>query len=299
MATFQESLAVANMREANDNFGSALAIKAQLEWRSQKLLSAWPYAVASLAKNQNLEFGPMPLRPAIHYYRQIRHAAKVSALAISPDGKLLAAALSNGSIDLVDPQTGTLVRIFAASPATKNADTKSSAASEDASAGKRQTAQLAFSPDGKLLYSVRRESGLEIRTLPEGELKPRPACAAEKKITSFAIDRAGGLALGCDDGTLIFSGAGLSNLPVMPLTQSEIKAPSSQSLRPTGKSLGGNIKDVAQNRRSDMRSPAISFLAFAPDGKRLTGVSGSSLRVWEIEDAQVRELKVGFLFSKF
>ncbi len=293
-AAYQTFSALKHMREANDNFGSALAIKAQLEWRSHKLLSAWPYAVASMAKNQKLEFGNVRALREIHYYRQIPHAAKVSAVAISADGKLIAAALSNGSIDMVDPRTGTLVRNFASSSARENADTKSSAVSEDANAGKRQTAQLAFSPDGMLLYCVRRESELEIHTLPDGILQKPPAFAADKKISSFAIGPTGALALGCDDGTLIFSGDCLSKLPVELLTQSEIKAPSSQSLRPTGRSFAGNSKDVAQNRRPDMRSRGISFLAFAPNGKRLATVSGRSLHVWEIEEAHVREVKVEY-----
>jgi WD40 repeat protein len=268
-AIYQTIVANKKTAVADANYGSALFIKAQLEWRSGKDLSAWPYAVAFNDHNKDLPPIDDPPEPAIRYYRQIRHKGRVAALAITPDGKTLVAALNDGSIDVVDPQTGSLRNLPAARSAAE-ADAKPSA-TVSPSTGKGETGQLTISPDGKRLYFLRRGFGLEVRSLPDGKPLPLPEVfpdpPAAERITGFAIGPTGAFALGLEDGTLIFSPDGSS-------TQKG-KAGPPPSRRPIAK--------------SDLTS-----LAFSPDGKIIAGIGGGQkeLHVWQVGDAEMRELQV-------
>jgi WD40 repeat protein len=263
----QKNLAIREAGTADANYGSALFIKAQLEWRSQKALSAWPYAVAFGDHNKDLPPVDDPPEPAIRYYRQIRHQGRVAALAISPDGKTLVAALNDGSIDLVDPQTGSL-RNLPAVPSEAEADAQPSATVPPIT-GKGETGQLTISPDGKRLYFLRRGFGLEVRSLPDGKPLPLPEVfpnfPAAARITSFAMNPNGAFALGVEGGRLIYS--------------------------PDGSSIQ-DVRALAPTRQPGKLE--ISYLAFSADGKTIAGIGGGrkELHVWQVGNGGIQKLKV-------
>ena len=183
-----------------------------------KPLSFWPFAISFRNYDKQSALGSNQPRPAIQYSPEIHHQSEVNALAISPDGKLLAAALGDGSIDIVDPQTGTSRN----PPATAStATTKpNSATAQSENADEPQPAQLAFSADGKFLYCLRHKTGLEARALPGGEPPTLPLFSGDKNVTSFALASDGALAVGLEDGSLKFSCDGSSKL-LTPLNKPE------------------------------------------------------------------------------
>jgi WD40 repeat protein len=291
-ANKQKEFANDNYKLADANYGEALRIKALLELRSNKSLSAWPYAVAAPLHKKNLDIGELfkaRLPPPIQYYRQVHHAAEVAALAISPDGKLLAAALSNGSIDLIDPETGTVTRTFAASPSVGTANNDQSR--KGTITDNAQTTELAFSQQGNELYWLRSSHGLEIRRLPDGTLLPIKSPDG-KTITSFAFDALGARALGFDDGTLILYRKDGEELQATPLDTSEVGGANPKTGSPYGE--GPSVPTEGQpqvSRQDDLKGP-ITSLAFASDGNTISGITGGSLCVWRIENLQLNGVKV-------
>ena len=77
--------------------------------------------------------------------RQVAHGGKISALARSPDGKLLAAAREDGSILLLNPATGDLVRSLGTNASVPTA--------------------LAFSPDGLWLAVGARDLPVRLHSM--------------------------------------------------------------------------------------------------------------------------------------
>ncbi|MFL5339375.1 MAG: WD40 repeat domain-containing protein [Gemmataceae bacterium] len=103
---------------------------------------------------------------------RLRHAASISALAFSPDGKIIAAGSGDGMVRLWNEATGKLVREWTAT--------------------RRQIAALAWSPDGRRLYGLCSNlddqpgsmvewdagNGKALRDLPD-ELRERPSPFAD------------------------------------------------------------------------------------------------------------------------
>ncbi len=257
--------------EANHSLGQALMYRALSEWNSDKPLSALPPAVAASTYDNKIDPSAAindPFLPHVHYYRQIRHSAEVSALAVHPAGELLAAALRDGSVDLVNPQTG---RIDRSLPPSKSLMTDDKSANvhrprEPLPKAGREThpdpasIELAFSPQGDRLFCAD-GSELRIWSVPSGKLL---SPLTGNTTTSIAVARSGMLALGFADGTL-------------------------QIFR------DGNVaKDQPSKKDGPLKSLTIS-----PDERLVAGIIQGTLRVWQwIEDSKLERLQTRYEYDE-
>ena len=116
-----------------------------------------------------------------------------------------------------------------------------------------------FLPTGSFSIVLDTRQDWKLEHCPRRRAPTLPLFSGDKNVTSFALASDGALAVGLEDGSLKFSCDGSSELLVVPL---------------------------------DQPRASISYLAFSPDGKTLAGISDGSLRVWQIEDATVREVTV-------
>ena len=259
-AVYQTWQASKETDRAEHYLGQALMYRALAEWNSDKPLSALLPAVA--ASNYDKKIDPIaaindPFLPRVHYYRQIRHPAEVSALAIHPKEYLLAVALRDGCVDLVNPQTGAIDKL----PSTK----KQGALPDSASV------QLAFSAQGDRLFCA--DGGNELRTwsVADGKLRPLENHLLGKAITGFAVAQSGAVALSFADGSLEIRDG-----------KTTLDALKDQLPSYSGRSASDNI---------DNSSPVRS-LVFSPDEQLVAGIVDEKVRVWQIENSKLEPVDV-------
>jgi WD40 repeat protein len=198
------------------------------------------------------------------------------SVSVSQDGKLLALAMNDGSIALLDPSTGTELRrcsgghagsvtLVALSPDGKTLastgfgdsyiclwDTATGKALHPRPGHQAGVHYLAVSPDGKRLLT-----GSNDRTARLWDL----TTFKELRSFSFGLHAAGAVAFSPDGKVLACGGGAASNDNVIKL----FDADSGRELRTLGKKL-----------------TAVKSLAFSPDGKRLAAVAAmDKILVWD------------------
>jgi WD40 repeat protein len=200
---------------------------------------------------------------------------KVSCLAFSPDGKVLATGETLGRVTLRDPSTG-----------------KASVAIEGQANGMKA---VAISPDGKLLASAggnKSNKSSEVKLWDLAAAKERAACKGHTDVVlavTFAPDGRL-LATAGNDGTVklwdVTDGKALATL------KDHGDAVSSVAFSPDGKTLASGswdhtvkLWDVATRRvRATLRKheDEVLAVAFSPDGKRLaTGGGDNRVHLWD------------------
>ena len=206
-----------------------------------------------------------------------------TSVAFSPDGKTLAAADSDGTIQLWDAATGRP----AGSPLT------SSHGGVDS---------VAFSPDGKLLATTDGDGTVQLWNLATGRPAgvPLPADTGELDGLFGAAFSPDGkiLATGDDDGTVQLWNVATRSPIGSPLT-STVNELFSMAFSPDGKILasgggevgtGGAVQlwDVATRSRigsllDDAATGPVYSVAFSPDGKTLAaGAWGGAVQLWDV-----------------
>jgi len=217
--------------------------------------------------------------------------AKVLAVALSPDGKVLASADANGSpVRLWDTATGKELR---------------SCAGHNGS-----VVALVFAPDGKTFASAGTDGTVRVWETATGQ-EMRQMKASDGSATSVAFS---------SDGKLLAAAAGGRTVRVWEAaTGQEVAGDDAQdtatvvAFAPDGKHLafGGadkvvrlwNIADKKEVRRFEGHAGSISSVAFAPDGKTLASTTGiavtdRSVRLWDVSTGkELRRVRSEFLGS--
>jgi len=199
------------------------------------------------------------------------HAGWVSALAWSPDGKLLASGGDDGAVRLWDSATGKELRVLRG-PA-------------------HAVTALAFSPDGKRLVAGHWDGTLRAWDPAEG--KPLSARRAhEEAVVALAWSPDGKeLASGSADDTLRIrdAGDGEERLSLRPAEEYDVTA---LAWSPDGRRLAsGDGEDAVRvwdpetgEERLRLRGHegVVSSVAWSPDGSRLASASwDGTVRVWD------------------
>jgi len=201
---------------------------------------------------------PSPAPPREVIKRAAEREGAAYKLAISPDGKTLAAGCRNGSIHLLDASTG-----------------EKRVAMADVPRG--YIRELAFTPDGKTIAGVSDDQQLHLWDAASGQLvKALPAlgdmekAGAQHRLNSLAISPYGGL--------IAVGGFGQTNKGSMnhkdETTCFEIRVLHAK----TGELMWSHF-----GRRGYMDQ-----LAFSPDGKTLASATRGEVRLW---DARAGDLK--------
>jgi WD40 repeat protein len=204
----------------------------------------------------------------------------IQAIAVSPDGALIAAANADGSAGLIDSETGKQVHSFRMA------------------IGIGEKKSLAYSPDGMLLAGTG-EVGAEI-DLWDTRTRRRSArlTGHEGAVFSVAFSR---------DGRLLASASGDRTVRVWDLAAPKCVAvlsghpdnvytavfhPDGTRLASGGRDRAVWLWDVATRQdvaRLDGHTNYVFSLAFSPDGSSLVSGSGDgTVRVWDTASPQLR-----------
>jgi RNA polymerase sigma factor (sigma-70 family) len=194
----------------------------------------------------------------------LEHNEFESALAFSPDGKLLGAAGRDGGLRLWDVTTGKLLYVLAR---------------------EEQAESVAFSPNGQMVASGGNYGTVEFWDLATGKEQAAIRGAGIGTIQTLAFS---------PDGKRIAAGgqAGLALWDVAARKEQFRKDPQS-------KYRSGN----AQNGLLWLAHRSIQALTFAPDGRTLAACGDSTIRLWDVgggkellhrpgHEAEVRSLAV-------
>lgn len=208
----------------------------------------------------------------------------VDSVAFSPDGAVLAAGVTDGTIHVWKLAASSDANAPQYQPAEKLA--KGSSLGEPA---------IAFSPDGRFLAAGYADWTVQLWNMTTFQPEGKPFNANAKPIRAVAFSPDGKLlATGNSDGTAslwdMTTRQLISKLPVSGLGNVDAVAfsPNGKLLATTG-GLPPSISfwDVAAQRRLDTgldgHTDTISSLAFSPDGKLLASASSDkTVRLWDV-----------------
>jgi WD40 repeat protein len=197
----------------------------------------------------------------------------VSALALSPDGKVLAAKLTTGPVQLRDAATGKLVRQFGEVFEEQ---------------GRELVASLAFSPDGKRLAVVGAHSRALLWEVNPGKVLCLVGPPEWKGHLAFSPDGTA-IAGGDEQSVSLWDARTGKQRWRLPLSRSRNLA---ISFSPDGSSLAvpaenGTLRLIAvasgkARRQWESSSDQGVAVAFSPDGKLLaSGGDGGTIRFWD------------------
>jgi WD40 repeat protein len=205
-----------------------------------------------------------------------------SAIAISPDGRLLAATSQDGNVHFWDIPSG--------KPAQPHGDCPA----QPATSGNRVQA-IAFSPDGRILATAGTDKTIRLRTLATcHDLMVNGHLGA---INAVAFSHDGKIiASASDDGTIHLNNVGTGSL-IAPLT-GHLSAVESVAFSPDGRTLASASADKTI-RLWDVTDPALPRLigqpltghtqpvvsiAFSPDGATIASAGeDNTIRLWDVK----------------
>ncbi|MEQ8819470.1 MAG: protein kinase [Sumerlaeia bacterium] len=199
------------------------------------------------------------------------HEGRPFSTAVSPDGKTVALAYSNGTVGLFDRESGTLLRSFKAHP--------------------REVSGVAFTPSGEQLVSGSYDGTAKIWQIDTGDLL-HTLQGHDKEVTSVAVSSLGTVATSSFDGTVrLWSGR--DGKPVAVLRGHEGPVLSIAFSR-NGRALASGSSDLTARLWTLPRGEnalvfaghgdAVSAVEFNPSGSRIiTGSRDRRLRLWDTE----------------
>ncbi len=191
------------------------------------------------------------------------HTDAVESIAFLPDGRLVLSGSSDGTARLWNPAEGSCAGVFPA--------------------GKR----VHLSPDGRCFASIRPGVGLQVRSLPKGDLNWSDAQVQEAEI-AVAPD-AEHLVIGCEswiemrslkDGVSIWRsgpglGCGRSQLAISPDARFVLVKGIDQPVRVLAFDTGRHLYDIA-------RSETCRALSLLPDGRHVAGLTDHAVQLWNL-----------------
>jgi WD40 repeat protein/beta-lactamase regulating signal transducer with metallopeptidase domain len=206
------------------------------------------------------------------------NAFPLSALAISPDGKLLAAGGDEKAVKLIDSATGSLVRLLEGH--------------EDAVCG------LAFSPDGSLLASAGQD-GLVILWDPATGKLIRKLEGHANWVFCLAFSPDGALLAsgGYDRSIRLWDVKKSEPLAVLSRHRGSVRAlafhPRGGILASAGADRSIRLWDLAKKEEAQQvkgHEDCVRALAYAPDGRLASASEDRKVKLWGPDGNQLREL---------
>jgi WD40 repeat protein len=204
-----------------------------------------------------------------------KYSEKVTSVAFSPDGTVLASGSADGTVQFWDMATGQLV----AEPLGQHSG---------------EVTSIAFSPDGKVLASGSADKTVRILDIATYRLWVDPLSGHSNRVTSLAFNPNGTvLASGSADGTVQLWDAETYQLLKEPLTKHSDQV-TSVAFSPDGTVLAsgsadGTVQlwDMATGQLLGEpllgHSNQVTSLAFSPDGTVLvSGSTDGTMQLWDI-----------------
>jgi WD40 repeat protein len=251
---------------------------------------------------------PMP-PGALKRLGTLRFRYAATAIAYSPDGKLLAAGGADNQIRLFDAATGRETRRLAGHQARTFSPVQDKKGAFDllvGSVGKGHVTTVAFAPDGKTLASGAWDETIRLWDVDSGKELRRLDGHADGMVATvtFSTDSKTLASRGGNDGTVrlweVATGKLLSVISkVQRVNPWRFNRDAALAFAPDGKTLAvGDAKviqflDVATGkvRATWDAHPGCTCLAYSADGKLLAsgGVDGNdkhSLRIWDVESGK-------------
>jgi WD40 repeat protein/energy-coupling factor transporter ATP-binding protein EcfA2 len=218
--------------------------------------------------------------------------AKLIDLALSPDGRIIAAAGERGTLVLFDAESGKELRRLVG---------------HDPKAGANGTIKaVLFSPDGGLLYSAGQDGRILCWSMPEGERVGEP-WQAPAEVWKFALSSDGATMAsgGKDDVITLWSTADSKVTRTLKGKTSSIPDGNSIAFTPDGRLVSGGYKgdvglwDLAplgeQPREQVLpriHTDQVNAVAASPDGRWLaTGGTDRRIVLWQLAGEGARPLR--------
>jgi WD40 repeat protein/transcriptional regulator with XRE-family HTH domain len=224
-----------------------------------------PSADAVLTNLTSLETPP-------HEFRLV---GKINGVAISPDGKYLAAgSVDNGNVSLWDLASGQSIRVFTGHTA--------------------DVGGVAFSPDGKYLAAASRDSTVRLWEIATGQTAQIFSASAGMDYIAFSPDGRYIAGTGVDPAARIWDVATGDTVHVLTghtsyLTRVAYAPDGKYVLTGSGDSTA-RLWDAAtgdQVRVFSGHTSDVSSVAFTPDGKYVATGDDHTVRLWDITTGQI------------
>jgi WD40 repeat protein len=213
---------------------------------------------------------PVPVEMTVETVAQMGHAGATSAMALSPDGRLVLTGGSDKTMKLWDAATGQELRSFIGHQGSVDA--------------------VAFSPDGRLALSGADDNTLRLWDVITGkELKSFVGHRSSIKSIAFSSNGQFAVSGSWDKTVKLWDIAGAKLLRSFDDHREHIEAvafsPDRLTILSAGADKTAKLWDVSTGallRSFDTHRDSVEAVAFSPDGRRvLTGSKDDTMKLWD------------------